>query len=154
MRPVGGLPTGDATRRRLLLSALVALLTGLPMMGAAETLLHGEVVQVSDAVSFVARVEGGRRVRVRVLGVAAPAGREADLARRALARLVFGRQVTLRAEDAGASPLPAEVSAGGTDVAATLVANGLLRADGSRPALRVHEDAARRLGLGIWDGSR
>ena len=146
-------PTGAVRRRSLLAAGAVALLGLLAARPArAATLLAGEVVQVGDAVSFVVRSDAGRRVRVRLAGVAAPSGGDAAVARRALAKLVFGRRVTLRAADAGASPLLADASVDGIDVAATLVANGWLRADGTRAALVTLQGSAERLRLGVWGG--
>ena len=149
--PRGAAATGVVARRDALAAAACGLLLALvPASGRAATLVTGEVLQIGGPAAFVVRADGGRRVAVRLAGVVAATGREAAAARKALARLVFGRRVRVRAADAGQDPLIGRVDVGGVDVAATLVANGWLRADGAVPGLREHEAAARRLGLGIW----
>jgi micrococcal nuclease len=137
----------------------------------AALVLSGTVERVVDGDTFVARV-GGRRIRVRLLGVDAPEtavgrgsaecyGVEATDATRSIlprgARIVMRTDATQGREDRFGRLLAEVALAGDTrTVNESLVASGsakVFRGDGQarlQPSLREEERRARRNGLGLW----
>ena len=141
-------------RRRLLRGALAVALAVLAGGGrvVADTLLRGRVVHIGGADRFTLATEAGGRVRVRLAGTLSPAGGTpaASAARRELARLLFGREVQVRADTAHNEPLSARVLRGDLDIGMQMVAQGWLGADGSDAVLLTLETQARDARRGQW----
>jgi micrococcal nuclease len=154
-------------------TGLAACSGGAPSDAPSEQplVLSGTVDRVVDGDTIVARV-GGRRLRVRLLGVDAPEtavgrgsaecyGVEATDATRSIlprgARIVLRTDATQGREDRFGRLLAEVALAGDTrTVNESLVASGsakVFRGDGRarlQPSLREEERRARRDGLGIW----
>lgn len=144
-------------RRRacLLRLALLPLLGMSPLAGAAEV-IGGRVVHVGAGDRLKIRTRQ-RTWEVRIAGVRPPGFEPYDArARSGLARLVLGERVEVTVVDRdaeGRADLRGHASHHGQDLAAALVAEGLLRADRRRPVppgLLEREAEARAAGRGLW----
>lgn len=143
-------------RRRLLATLLAAGIAGITISTpvAAATLFHGRVVHITDAATFSVLTSAGRRVRIRLAGTEPPppGSAAAGRARRALAALIHNQEVEVRAGDREprTGTVSARVSRSGVDVAARMVADGWLRADGRVAELLPLALRARAAGRGLW----
>ena len=159
-------PPGAAALAAPLLALGVALLPGLRLAhAAAPRTLLAKVERVSDGANLVAVAETGTTLRVRLLGIDAPAVSHGQLpgqpfgeaARVHLARLLGGRTVRVVPYGReGSDRILAVVFLGPTNVNVEMIEQGLARLDRgvACPAycrdLRVAELKARRDRVGMW----
>ncbi len=152
--------TGGSARHvpRLALALLLAF--GLAESKAVDIhLIHGRVVHVTDGDTLSVVIDGGRRLTVELADIDAPESGEpyARTAKKALGRIVFGREVRLEPVAVGSQqPGATRVYLGDLDLSAELVYRGYARAapgaDSSRDLTGL-EGAARRARRGLWSSA-
>ena len=147
-------------QRRRLLTLLIALPAAAATGDAGPGPRAGRVVYVGAGNRVKLRTRS-RTYQVRLAGVSLPGFEPWDAkARSALARLVLGEVLQLgavREAGDGIADRIARATLGGKDLAAHLVAEGLLRADRRdtvRPDLLELEAEARAAGRGLWGDAR
>ncbi len=140
---------------------LILLLVWLP--APANPFLHGTVVQISNGDTFKVLAEG-RTLKIRLAGIDAPEKKQpyGNRARKALARLIFRKEVTILKTDFDRhGTITAKVFFGGfdagVDVSVEMVRQGLawVAWNGDRDANLVKlEREARETKRGLWKSQR
>jgi micrococcal nuclease len=150
-----------------LLAALAVVVATTPA-DASRFRLQGTVTGVVSSEVLAVRLASGKRERVRLIGIDAPARGECfgGAAERGLRAFAAGKRVTLagdgsqRARDAGGRLLAYVLVRKRVDLGGTLVGGGFARiaarsgAFRKRPTYRVLESTARAQRLGLWRSCR
>ena len=148
--------------RRTALLLPAALLLLLPNAPARASLLRALVAEVTDGATLVV-VTGNRKLVVVLKGVEAPRdAREAEQARRHLAALALGREVTVDYTSLRGQSVHGRVLCGGMDLGLQVVRDGAARYDAApdnalapqeRQLYAESEQAARAERRGVWQAS-